>query len=112
MFRLAALVLPLAGLIIPPVAAAAEPALPRVYIDTTYVSPTGKTIAVAAGGNFQAALVLAHPGDVITLAAGATYRGPFTLPNKSGAGWITVRTSTPDGSLPLGTRVTPAQAPL
>ena len=59
MFPVAALVLPLAGLIIPPVVAAAEPALPRVYIDTTYMSPTGKTIAVAVGGNFQAALVAA-----------------------------------------------------
>src|SRR5439155_16363340 len=98
MFPVAALVLPLAGLLIPPVVAAAEPALPRMYIDTTYVSATGKTIAVAAGGNFQAALVAARPGDVITLAAGATYRGPFTLPNKPAAGWITVRTSAPDSS--------------
>ena len=72
MFRLAALVLPLAGLIIPLVVAAAEPALPRAYTDTTYVSATGKSIAVAAGGNFQAALIAARPGDVITLAAGAT----------------------------------------
>src|SRR6266480_3290847 len=112
MFRLAAVVLPLAGLIIPLVVAAAEPALPRMYIDTTYVSPTGKTIAVAAGGNFQAALVAARPGDVITLAAGATYPGPFTLPKKPGAGWITVRTSAPDSSLPPGTRVTPAHAAL
>src|SRR6266513_2605324 len=112
MFRLAAVVLPLAGLIIPLVVAAAEPALPRVYIDSTYVSPTGKTIAVAAGGNLQAALVAARPGDVITVAAGATYRGPFTLPKKPGAGWITVRTSGPDSSLPPGTRVTPAHAAL
>ena len=112
MFAVATLVLPLAGLIIPLVVAAAEPALPRVYIDSTYVSPTGKTIAVAAGGNFQAALVAARPGDVITLAAGATYRGPFTLPKKPGAGWITVRTSGPDSSLPPGTRVTPAHAAL
>ena len=72
MFSVAALVLPLAGLIVPLVVAAAERALPRVYIDTTYVPPTGKTIAVAAAGNFQAALVAARPGDVITLAAGAT----------------------------------------
>src|SRR5438128_489570 len=27
--------------------------------------------------DFQTALVAARPGDVITLAAGATYRGPF-----------------------------------
>ena len=53
MFPVAALVLPLAGLIIPLVVAAAEPALPRAYTDTTYVSATGKSIAVAAGGNFD-----------------------------------------------------------
>src|SRR5262249_11434914 len=41
--------------------------------------------------------------------AGATFTGPFTLPNKSGTGWITVRTSAPDSSLPApGTRVTPS----
>jgi hypothetical protein len=51
---------------------------------------------------------------MIVLQAGAVFLGPFTLPNKtSGTGWITVRTSTPDGSFPApGTRVTPGQAPL
>jgi hypothetical protein len=98
--------------IVPPLVVAAEVELPRFYIDTSYVSPVGKTIVVASGGNFQAALVAARPGDVITLAAGATYRGPFTLPNKPDPGWITVRTSAPDSSLPpSGTRVTPAHAP-
>src|SRR5512132_1591285 len=47
------------------------PAGPRVFIDTRYVAPTGRTIAVAAGGDVQAALTTAQPGDVITLAAGA-----------------------------------------
>jgi hypothetical protein len=86
--------------------------LPRAYVDTTYAPPTGKTIAVAAGGDFQAALDGAQPGDVITLAAGATFRGPFMLPNKPGSGWITVRTSALDSRLPPGTRVTPAHAAL
>ena len=46
-----------------------------------------------------------QPGDVITLAAGATFTGPFTLPDKSGSAWITVRTSAPGGLPPAGTRV-------
>src|SRR5262249_26656578 len=90
---------------------AAQPERPRTYVDTTDVRPTGRTIAVPAGGNFQSALDVAQPGDVITLEAGATYRGPFTLPKKAGTGWIIVRTSAPDSSLPsLGTRVTPVYA--
>jgi hypothetical protein len=81
----------------------------QAHVDTTYVPPTGRTITVGVGGNFQAALDKAQPGDVITLAAGASYTGPFTLPVKSGAGYIVVRSSTPDTSLPpVGTRITPA----
>src|SRR5919109_1173848 len=88
-------------------AAAADPELPRVFVDTTLVAPTGNTIAVAAGGDLQAALDAAQPGDVITLQAGATFTGPFTLPKKSGSGWIVIRTSAPDAQLPPpGTRIT------
>jgi Right handed beta helix region/PEP-CTERM motif len=88
------------------------PALP-VTIDTTLVAPTGKTISVAAGQDLQAALNSAQPGDVVSIASGATFTGNFVLPKKDGAGVITVRTSTPDANLPApGTRVTPAQADL
>jgi hypothetical protein len=71
------------------------------------------TIHVAAGGDFQAALNVAQPGDTIELAAGATFTGPFTLPSKPGTGtdadWITIRTDAPDSSLPpAGQRITPA----
>src|SRR5207245_844491 len=90
---------------------AVAPDTPRVFLDTTLVAPTGTTIAVSSGGDLQAALNAAQPGDVITLQAGATYTGPFTLPNKTGTGWITVRTSAPDTSLPApGTRVNPSYA--
>src|ERR671919_420685 len=92
-------------------AGAVPPELPRTFLDTTYVPPTGRTIAVAAGGSFQAALDAAQPGDVITLQAGATFRGPFLLPNKARARWITIRTSAPDSSLPApGTPVTVSHA--
>src|SRR5437879_10179034 len=101
---LAVLVLSLAATLAGPMPttarAAALPERPRVILDTTYVPPTGRTLAVPAGGDLQAALNAAVGGDVITLQAGATCSGPFTLPNKSGTGWIIVRTSVADSSLP------------
>ncbi|HEX9244928.1 MAG TPA: right-handed parallel beta-helix repeat-containing protein [bacterium] len=91
----------------------ARPELPRAHVDTTYAPPSGRTIAVPAAGDVQAALDSARPGDVITLAAGAKFTGPFVLPNKSGAGWITVRTAAPDSALPPpGTRIDPSYAPV
>ncbi len=93
--------------------AAVPPEPPRAQVDTAYIASAGRTITVGAGGSLQAALDRAQPGDVITLEPGATYTGPFTLPAKSGAGVITVRTAVPDGSLPPpGTRVAPAHAGL
>ena len=87
------------------------PELPRATVDTSMPAQGGRTIAVGAGGDFQAALNLAQLGDTITLAAGATYVGPFTLPSKSGSGWIVVRTSAPDSALPArGQRITPDYA--
>src|ERR1041384_8464985 len=52
------------------------PELPRVFLDTTYVPPTGATINVPAGGDLQAALNAAQPGDQIVLQAGAAYTTP------------------------------------
>ena len=93
----------------PATLAADEPEPPRVYLDTTYTPPKGRPIEVKAGGDFQAALDRAKPGDVITLEAGATFTGNFTLPNKSGSAWIVIRSSTPDSNLPPpGTRITPS----
>ena len=96
----------------PATLAADEPEPPRVYLDTTYTPPKGGSIEVKAGGDFQAALNKAKPGDVITLEAGATFSGNFTLPNRSGSGqseWIVIRSSTPDSNLPPpGARVTPS----
>jgi hypothetical protein len=68
-------------------------------------------ISVPAGGNLQAAINQAVPGDVIMLAPGATYTGNFVLPAKSGTGWITLRSAAPDSALPAaGRRMTPAYA--
>jgi hypothetical protein len=71
------------------------------------------TITVPAGGDFQAALYAAQPGDTIVLQAGATYTGNFKLPAKNGTAHITIRTSASDSQLPgPGVRVTPAHAAL
>jgi hypothetical protein len=72
------------------------------------------TIAVPAGGDLQAALDAAQPGDVITLEPNATYRGNFILPKKGGddnSEYITIRSAAPDAVLPpVGVRITPAYA--
>jgi hypothetical protein len=73
--------------------------------------PSGNTINVPAGGDLQAALNQAQPGDEVVLQAGATYTGNFLLPVKAGASFITVRSSR-CAELPAGVRVGPAQAPL
>jgi hypothetical protein len=71
------------------------------------------TIAVPAGGDLQAALANARPGDVVELAAGATYIGNFTLPKRDtafpandSADFITLRTAGPD-AIAAGERLTP-----
>ena len=90
---------------------ATDPELPRTYLDTRYTPPTGRTITVAAGTSLQAALDGAQPCDILLLEAGATFVGPFTLPNKSGSCWITIRSSASDASLPAeGTRMRPTYA--
>ena len=91
--------------------AATLPELPRAFMDTTYAPPTGNTITVNAGGNFQTALNNAVLGDTIVLQVGATFTGPFTLPNKtSGTGWIYVRSSAYSSLPPPGSRVSPTHA--
>lgn len=74
-----------------------------------------QTIHVPAGGDLQAALNAAKYGDMIMLAAGASYKAPtdspFILPAKTGgtdtpADYIIVRTSAVS-ELPIG-RVSPA----
>src|SRR5437867_12489837 len=82
------------------VAASDRPATPAGDID------------VPPGGDLQAALDQARPGDTIRLSAGATSTGWFTLPAKGGSEYIVVRTNTPDVDLPPpGTRVNPPQLP-
>jgi hypothetical protein len=97
----------------PPPAAAppqtALPELPRRKLDTKYVQPTGVVWRVRAGDNLQTAIDGAGRGDAIELEAGAVFTGNFVLRPKGGTGWITIRTATPDESLPAeGTRIQPS----
>jgi len=89
------------------------PQLPREVVDTRFEPRRGRTLSVRKGTDPQAALDAARPGDVVSLEAGAVFRGNFVLPRKRGLGWIVVRTSAPDGALPgPGIRITPASAGL
>src|SRR6266513_355563 len=90
--------------------AAQLPTLPQTFIDTTYSPPSGNTIVVNAGDNLQTAINSAVPGDTIVLQAGATFTGPFTLPNKAGSGWIYIQSSAYASLPPPGTRVSIADS--
>jgi len=68
---------------------------------------------VSAGGNLQAAIDAAQPGDTILLEAGATFVGNFTLPVKSGSSYVTIRSAASDAQLPApGVRMNPSYAGL
>jgi len=73
--------------------------------------PQGSQISVRAGGNLQAAINAARPGDVILLEPGATYVGQFVLPARAGNDRreITIETSGIP-AVPEGQRMTPAAA--
>jgi hypothetical protein len=93
------------------VSLAATLPVPPLTFDTTYAAPTGATINVSSGGDLQAALNSAQLGGTIVLEAGATFTGPFTLPNKtSGSGWIYVVSSNLASLPAAGHRVAPADA--
>jgi hypothetical protein len=54
----------------------------------------------------------AKAGDTLLLQAGATFVGNFVLGPKSGAGYVTIRSSTKDSELPAANqRISPAYAP-
>lgn len=75
-------------------------------------SEAGKTIIrVPPGGNLQAAINQAKSGDVIELAAGATYTGEIKLPNKPLTDFITIQSSAVR-QLPDNQRVNPSQSNL
>jgi hypothetical protein len=85
------------------------PERPRRGVDTAPVAAS-RTIRVSAGGDVQAAIDEARPGDLIELEAGATFRGPFRLRRKEGTGWIQIGSTTPPAPLAAGRHVSPAAA--
>jgi hypothetical protein len=90
-----------------------DPILPQQTVNTTYPTNTAPPINVPSGGNLQAAIDAASPGDTITLQPGATYLAPeggFRLRNKGAStSWIIIRSASTafdsNGSIPPGTRV-------
>ena len=71
-----------------------KPALPQYQVNTDLSnSPvTGRSIPVASGGDLQAAINSANPGDEIVLQAGGSWTGQYVLPNKGQTtSWITIR---------------------
>src|SRR5436190_523557 len=86
---------------------------PASTLSRPTASTGGGVINVPAGGDLQAAINSAQPGDTILVQAGVTFTGNFVLPVKSGASMITIRTSAPDSSLPdATTRIDPSYAPV
>lgn len=89
------------------------PELPRVRVDFPASVASSPARVLEAGDNLQDALDKAKPGEVIALKPGTIFKGPLTLPNKSGEGWITIRTAAADAVFPApGVRVDPSNAPL
>src|SRR6516164_10769805 len=70
------------------------PERPRRSVDPRAVVATGRVIRVKAGGDLQAAIDQARPGDSIDLEPGATYQGPFRLRRKDSDGWIQIGSTT------------------
>jgi hypothetical protein len=75
-------------------------------------APNGRElIRVSVGGDLQAALDAAQPGDVIVLPAGTEFVGNFVLPRKEGDGWITLRSElSRHGLPPADSRIDPQHA--
>lgn len=92
------------------------PELPGEWIESC-VPETDKTITVCnTGCNFlnsqlQQAINAATPGTTLLLEQGVDYTGPFDLPEKSGDGWIVIRTAVDEDLLPYpNERITPEHA--
>lgn len=94
------------------------PEMPQEWLDGC-LPATELEISVCASGcdytndQLQLAINQAQPGTTILLESGATYVGPFNLPEKNGNGWIVIRTNVPDDQLPqINTRIDPSYAPV
>ena len=104
---------PAASALLPEDMTCRAPAPPAIY-EPAYGSAAGQTLRVKGGVSaereLQAALDKAAPGDVIELETGASFTGNFTLPEKRGDAWVTIKSSNEAGLPPSGTRITPQSA--
>jgi hypothetical protein len=87
---------------------------PQIFISVSILfilaaTISAATLVVPGGGDLQAAINTAVAGDTIVLEAGATYRGPFILPAKSGDSFITIQSSR---ATEITGRVSPSQSAL
>ena len=77
----------------------APPALPNTAgLETCFPDTIGYTVVTVGpvGRDYtdlQVAINAAQPGSILVLDAGATFNGSFTLPYKSGDGWIVITSS-------------------
>jgi hypothetical protein len=85
------------------------PELPRLEVELPPAQVTAGVIVVSNGDDLQRAINQAKAGDVIALAPGIVVHGAVTLPEKSGSGWITIRTNAPS-FVAAGNRVSPSDA--
>ena len=70
------------------------------------------TIYVPAGGDLQAAINSARPGDTILLEPGATFVGTFYLPSHGGTNYVTIRSAANNSLLPgTSARMSPGYSP-
>lgn len=90
-----------------PATADGDAELPRITLNPPVAQRAQRVTAVKAGGDLQAALDAASPGDTITLEAGATFTGNFRLPRKEGKKWVVITSSNQEGIAPPGTRIKP-----
>lgn len=94
------------------------PVMPQEWLDGCLPTTPNEITVCAAGCDYtnsqlQQAINQALPGTTIRLESGATYVGPFNLPEKFGEGWIVIRTDVPDDQLPpLNSRIDPSYAPV
>jgi cellulose synthase/poly-beta-1,6-N-acetylglucosamine synthase-like glycosyltransferase len=88
----------------------AAPERPRSRVELPPEAARGRTVHVKAGDSLQAAIDAAAPGDRITLQPGATYKGPFRLPRKTGDQWVVIATASEAQLPPRGRRVAAAHA--
>jgi len=82
-----------------------------ILLSLKFTTHAATVINLSAGGDLQAAINAAQPGDTIVVQAGAAYTVNLVLPAKFGTSYITIQSSRAS-ELPDGARVGPSQSPM